>query len=194
MRTTEPSRQRPPQAPVDIRTAMGRAGNQTIANRLRAVGDRWPDAVVVESGGRLSDAGEAAARVLLQLADRPSAILAQNDQLAFGALRAAAAMGVSVPHELTVTGFDGIELPGVAIELTTVAQPLRERGALAGRLIDGLIEGSPITTHVLPTTLIVGATSGPAPALRTPGPASSERARTPTTRSRHEHPEAPGRP
>lgn len=87
------------------------------------------------------DSGEAAAREILgrSLALRPTAIATANDQLAIGTLRAARDLGISVPEQLSVAGFDDITLAAlVAPRLTTVAQPsdLLAKAALSMLLDD----------------------------------------------------------
>ena len=71
-------------------------------------------------------------RELLALRRRPTAIFAASDVQAFGVLDAAARAGLSVPGDLSVIGFDDIEL-AAAIGLTTVRQPLRESGRLGAQ-------------------------------------------------------------
>jgi DNA-binding LacI/PurR family transcriptional regulator len=80
-----------------------------------------------ETAGKLT-------RQLLALRERPSAIFAASDVQAFGVLDAAARAGLSVPDDLSVIGFDDIEL-AAAIGLTTVRQPLRESGRLGAALL-----------------------------------------------------------
>jgi DNA-binding LacI/PurR family transcriptional regulator len=77
---------------------------------------------------------------LLGLEDRPTAIFAASDVQAMGVLQAAAAMGVSVPRDLAVIGFDDIDEAEV-LELTTVRQPLRESGVRGAELLLSAIEG-----------------------------------------------------
>ncbi|MDX6724138.1 MAG: LacI family transcriptional regulator [Solirubrobacteraceae bacterium] len=71
---------------------------------------------------------------LLALAEPPTAVFAASDVQAFGVLDAAARAGLSVPGDLSVIGYDDIELAG-AIGLTTVRQPLRESGRLGASLL-----------------------------------------------------------
>lgn len=110
-------------------------------------------------------AGAEAAAQLLSGPDRPTAIVAQSDQLAMGVIRAATDLGLSIPEDLTVTGFDGIEIgwwPGV---LTTIVQPGRGRGAAGGRLVARLLAGEECADETLDVELRVG-TSSAAPAGR----------------------------
>ncbi|WP_307861480.1 LacI family DNA-binding transcriptional regulator [Cellulomonas wangleii] len=81
-------------------------------------------------------AGESFARELLASADPPDAIGAMSDELALGALRAAADLGVRVPDDLAVTGWDDRDAAGPA-GLTTLAQSLREQGADCARAVLG---------------------------------------------------------
>lgn len=148
-----------PIEPVDAR--LETISNRTIRERLRAVASVFPDATRVEAGGRELDSGEIAAGRILDQDSPPTAILAQNDMLAVGALRAAAARGLQVPRDLTVTGFDGADIPLLGRRLTTVEQPLHERGLQAGRMVGELLAGGAPSSVVLPVVFREGDTSGP---------------------------------
>ncbi|MER6831633.1 LacI family DNA-binding transcriptional regulator [Streptosporangium sp. NPDC000563] len=76
----------------------------------------------------------AVARELLSAPDRPSAVFAADDTLAAGTLRAARDLGLTVPEDLAVVGFDDSDL-AEALELTTVRQPLEESGRAAMELL-----------------------------------------------------------
>jgi DNA-binding LacI/PurR family transcriptional regulator len=73
--------------------------------------------------------GKSAALQILSLEDRPTAIFAASDVQAVGVLDAANALGIRVPADLAVIGFDGIEA-SVLLDLSTIQQPLRQMGAL----------------------------------------------------------------
>jgi DNA-binding LacI/PurR family transcriptional regulator len=90
--------------------------------------------------------------------DRPTAVIAVTDRLALGVIEAARAAGLRVPEDLSVVGFD--DVPGAAwSDLTTVRQPLFEKGEIAGRL---LTEGT-AREVILPVELVVrGSTAVPA--------------------------------
>jgi DNA-binding LacI/PurR family transcriptional regulator len=124
---------------------------------LERAGVDWASVPVASDPGQGAEAGERAAAGLLDRADRPTAILCLSDVLAQGVLRAAAARGIDVPHELSVVGYDDIPEAATA-GLTTVSQPHAEKGEAAVRLL-----GEPGDDVLLPTDLVVRASSGPAP-------------------------------
>jgi DNA-binding LacI/PurR family transcriptional regulator len=123
------------------------------------------DVPVFETVGNTEAAGQAGASALLggDAARRPTAILAMSDRLAFGALRAARSLGLRVPADLSVVGFDDVPRAREAEPggLTTVRQPSREKGRAAARL---LLDGGGAV--LLPTELVVRGTTGPAPVRR----------------------------
>ena len=90
-----------------------------------------------------------------------------SDHLALGVIEAAGSAGLRVPEDLSVVGFDDIPRAG-AIEpgLTTIRQPLAERGELAGELLLAALSGRPVAAPLVPvlsTELIVrGSTAPPA--------------------------------
>lgn len=84
-------------------------------------------------------------------------IFAGNDMMAVGAIRALAAIKRKVPEDVKIVGFDGIFLPLAVPELTTVAQPIAEMGALAMRHLVDLIHEKPVEqeVHYLDVELVV---------------------------------------
>ena len=108
-------------------------------------------------------AGYAAAKDLFRT--RPDAVVCANDEVALGALRAAEDLGLSVPGDLALTGWDDIMAAGYA-RLTTVHQSMRELGATAARWLDERIGGTktatrtPARREVLPTRLVIRASCG----------------------------------
>ncbi|HEY8547603.1 MAG TPA: LacI family DNA-binding transcriptional regulator [Acidimicrobiales bacterium] len=98
-------------------------------------------------------------------ADRPTAVFAASDTQALGVLEAVRAAGLRVPDDISVVGFDDIEVSSY-VGLTTVRQPLYESGRrAAARLLEALgTEGHDGTTHdELDLDLIVRSTTGPPP-------------------------------
>lgn len=80
--------------------------------------------------------GYLAMQLLLKRRPRPSAVFVCNDLMAFGALTAAHEAGVSVPEQLSIVGFDDIELAAFSSPpLTTIAQPKLEIGTVAAELL-----------------------------------------------------------
>lgn len=124
---------------------------------LEAAGVALDPALVYEGDFEFS-AGYDAASAFLDLAEPPSAIFAANDTMAIGALNALRARGVCVPSDVSLVGFDDVELARRVIPaLTTVRQPLTEMGSFAATMLLGLIDGKPLTSNrvELATTLIV---------------------------------------
>jgi DNA-binding LacI/PurR family transcriptional regulator len=106
--------------------------------------------------------GERAAAWLLGQSPRPTALLCQSDQLAIGALVAASRLGLDVPGDVSITGFDDIDAATeTSPPLTTVRQPLRERGRLAGELALALVDGGRPRRVRMPTELVVRRSTGP---------------------------------
>lgn len=105
---------------------------------------------------------------LLAAEPRPTAVFAANDVIAFGALDAARRVGVHVPAELSVVGFDDIDMAGwEGFNLTTVRQPLAEMGRAAAKLLIERIAGddaSPPRRRVFPVELVRRGTLAAAPA------------------------------
>jgi DNA-binding LacI/PurR family transcriptional regulator len=134
-----------------------------LREEFRKVGVKWDD-VPVFDGRNERGAGRVAAQQILELDPRPTAIAALTDQLALGALEAAHEAGLTVPDDLSVTGFDDIAEAGRSDPpLTTVRQPLGEKGDVAGRLLFDLIEGKRVRKKTLPLELKVRESTGPPP-------------------------------
>jgi DNA-binding LacI/PurR family transcriptional regulator len=96
---------------------------------------------------------------LMKLKDRPTAVFARNDFAAIGALRAAHAMGLRVPEDVAVAGFDDIPIAAYTTPpLTTVRQPIREQGRLAAEFLLERAEGKrrgEFRTQVMSCELVV---------------------------------------
>ena len=131
------------------------------ASRLRGLRQSLSGRLRVISGGHNALAsGAAAARWLVQQPEPPTAVVGLSDVLALGALGALAELGVDVPGRVSVCGFDDIADAG-ARGLTTVRQPIRERGRQVGRrLVDP--QAGP-RQLLLPIQLVPRTSTGPAP-------------------------------
>jgi alanine racemase len=122
--------------------------------------------------GQVSFDGGRSAFADLQVDGLPTAIFAITDIAAIGVLAAAREAGVSVPGELSVIGFDDIPAATwTSPALTTVHQPIREKGRLAAqRVLRMLRRGVPRpSTELLPTRLIVRESTAPARGVRHAG-------------------------
>ena len=87
---------------------------------------------LIEEGEHTFESGVEAGNVLLGRAQRPTAIFASNDAMASGVLRSAALLGIQVPDELSVAGYDDNALASVVWpDLTTIRQPVEQMGELA---------------------------------------------------------------
>jgi DNA-binding LacI/PurR family transcriptional regulator len=124
---------------------------------LVAAGIDWASVPVGSAPDSDPDTGYRAAVQLLDRADRPTAIICLSDVLAFGVMRAAAERGIRIPQDLSVVGYDDVA-EAASAALTTIYQPHAAKGEEAVRL---LTEGG--EDVVLPTELVVRASSGPAP-------------------------------
>ncbi|MFV0457445.1 MAG: LacI family DNA-binding transcriptional regulator [Actinomycetales bacterium] len=153
-------------AAVPIVDALARAEFPDVLGRLAAIREVFGDSVpTVNAGASTIDAGFAAVTEFLHASgsDRPTAIMTTSDQLAFGAIQAVRAAGLDVPADVSVTGFDGIDPPNWAGNLTTVHQPGSDKGRAAARLVHSMIEGDPGADLLLPTTVRLGDSTGPPP-------------------------------
>jgi DNA-binding LacI/PurR family transcriptional regulator len=119
------------------------------------------------------EGGEIAMAQLLSHPNPPTAVFAESDEMAFGALRTLRRAGLGPPRDISLIGFDDHALADL-MELTTIAQPVREQGARAAQLLLDVLDGRSGERRItLPTRLIVRGTTGPAarasPAPGTPG-------------------------
>jgi LacI family transcriptional regulator len=95
----------------------------------------------------------------------PSVLVGFNDKTSVGALAAAAERGLRVPEDLSITGFDDIDLAqATSPPLTTIRQPLAEMGRMAVSLLIRLLDGHQVDAlHIeLATDLIIRGSTGPA--------------------------------
>jgi LacI family transcriptional regulator len=93
----------------------------------------------------------------------PGALVCANDEIALGALRAARELGIRVPGQLAITGWDDIPVAAlVSPALTTIRQPMRELGSTAAVLLaERISTGRRQPRHVLlPTSLVLRASCG----------------------------------
>jgi LacI family transcriptional regulator len=108
---------------------------QGFVNALRAHGLE-PDPELIQPGAFTFESGRDAAHQLLSRRQRPTAVFASNDDMALGVLAAAQRLGLPVPNELSVAGFD--DSPTAALvwpPLTTVRQPVAEMARAAVEML-----------------------------------------------------------
>jgi DNA-binding LacI/PurR family transcriptional regulator len=134
---------------------------------LRAAG---VEPVIVREPMTPEDAAYAGARILLERDRRPSGILCHSDVMAHWVVRAAEDLGLTIPGDLSVVGFDDNPLARrIRPELTTVWQPIAEKGQVAAAALTTAIDAAqagrvqPAEHVVLPTELVVRGSTGPAP-------------------------------
>lgn len=126
-----------------------------------------PHAFVV--GPASIEGGIAAMRRATEDGMRPTGVLVMSDAMAIGVLRAAREMGLRVPDDLSVVGFDDIDISQhTNPPLTTVHQPIRQKGESAVRLLLSVVERRDQRPEQirLETRLIVRGSTGPAPRRR----------------------------
>lgn len=128
--------------------------------RLAGARDVYPDAPVYAAVTSSIDEGLIVGRAVLAGSDRPTAVLAQTDLLAAGIIRAAEEAGLRVPEDLSVTGFDGVDVDGLdAYELTTLVQPSVEKGRAAGAAVAAMLAGEPAASVTFTCTFREGTTT-----------------------------------
>ncbi|MHB8959249.1 MAG: LacI family DNA-binding transcriptional regulator [Candidatus Limnocylindrales bacterium] len=113
---------------------------------------------LVHAGPFARETGEAAVRAWMELDDKPTAIIGINDSVAFGAMDELIRLGLRVPGDVALAGFDGTELAASrVVGLTSVDQHIEEMGRLAVQtLLRQLASSTFVTTrHVLQTSLLV---------------------------------------
>ena len=137
------------------------AGYRDAAERI---GVDWSGVPVSQGTDSTVAEGSAGARAVLATRPRPTVLLCLSDRLAEGALQVAAELGLRVPDELSVVGFDDAPHLADGLGLTTVRQPSRSKGDHAARQLVALVQGRAATPEaVLPTELVVRRTTAPAP-------------------------------
>jgi Transcriptional regulators len=135
---------------------------QGYREALQAAGLPYDPDLVRVGGYRAADTTDAA-RELLSLPQRPSAIFAANDLSAIRVLEVAAELGLRVPEDLSVVGFDNVpEAANATPALTTVSQPMHQIGAEAIRILMELLNGEAKEEHLrLPATMVIRASTAP---------------------------------
>lgn len=123
-----------------------------------------PAAVVDDGGFGLAD-GRQALRVLHARGQVPTAVICSNDLLAAGVVLQARAQGISVPVELSVSGYNDLDIAtSLDPALTTVATPMTDHATRVVEALLSLAQGQEVGPFgPLPTRLVVRGSTGPAP-------------------------------
>ena len=149
--------------PTNWRTRDDRVGGHFAALAEAGI---LGDPGLIRDGEPATKTGMWAASELLDLRPRPSAVVCFNDKVAVGVMEVAEARGLRIPEDLSVTGFDDIDVSRATTpRLTTVRQPLQEMGRTAVTMLMRQLDGH---THEalsmeLETRLVVRASTGQAP-------------------------------
>ena len=153
--------------PADLRRQLGsryaveRLRLAGLADGLATGGVERSDIPVEERFYNASAAGRSAASALLDRYPDLTAIACTSDVFALAALEVARARGLRVPEDLSVTGFDDVP-EAAAAGLTTVHQPMLEKGRVAGSLLLDEDERPAARRVVLATELMIRTSTGPA--------------------------------
>ncbi|MEP5728089.1 MAG: LacI family DNA-binding transcriptional regulator [Sulfitobacter sp.] len=124
-----------------------RSGNDRAADRVKGIRAALRQAGIdpnhvplIETSYSITNGAEAFAK-LMQGGNKPTAVMCVNDVLAAGAMQSARDLGLRVPQDISITGFDDIELASlVTPKLTTVHVPHRDMGSLAAQELITLVE------------------------------------------------------
>jgi DNA-binding LacI/PurR family transcriptional regulator len=140
--------------------------NDRLIGLHRAFGEAGllfePELVLTSEWSRMG--GKQAALQLLLQQERPTAIFAASDMQAVGVLDAAKALGITVPEQLSIIGFDGIEVSEL-LDLSTIQQPMQEMGQAGAEMLVELIDNTAKTPELIRfnTRLVERRTTGAVP-------------------------------
>ncbi|HLJ86172.1 MAG TPA: LacI family DNA-binding transcriptional regulator [Candidatus Angelobacter sp.] len=152
--------------PLNLKSAHTRRA--AFLHGLQSCGLSRRQYMEVEGNHRV-DGGDVAMRGLLAYPDRPTAVLTSNDLTAIGALRAITTAGLSAPHDISLIGFDDIELSQYTQPpLTTVRLSREELGRKAFDALFRSVEGLTKSGQEIgvSTTLVLRQSTGPAPTAK----------------------------
>ena len=133
-----------------------------IQDAMVLAGQPTEDLKIIETPYGIEE-GADAFKLLMQALEKPTAVFCGNDVLAVGALRQARDMGIRVPDDVSIIGFDDIELAQIAYPpLTTVHVPHREMGQRAAIALAAMVtDGVPLKSVELSTHPVFRGTLGP---------------------------------
>jgi LacI family transcriptional regulator/LacI family repressor for deo operon, udp, cdd, tsx, nupC, and nupG len=129
-----------------------------------AVKDGWIQVTPLEHRSYADDVADGQAQMLEALRVGITAVFCYNDMYAVGALMACRELGISVPAQVSVVGFDDVELAQyVTPPLTTIHQPKLRLGQLAMEMLLSLMEDRPVVDQLVPVDLVVRCSTAPPP-------------------------------
>ncbi|MBM7693494.1 alanine racemase [Peribacillus deserti] len=100
--------------------------------------------------------GQQAMKKILNLEKRPTAVFAVSDLLAIGALKEINSLGLKVPNDIALVGFDQIDFSNMTNPtLTTIAQPMYKMGTLAAKMLINKIKGEKVESIILDHELVI---------------------------------------
>jgi DNA-binding LacI/PurR family transcriptional regulator len=149
---------------ADAETSKETYLRERLAGYRQALSDhgvRVSDVALIEAANIDMPSGLAAAELLIR-EFAPTAIVATSDVHAVAALKALSSNGIAVPDAVSVIGFDDAPIADL-VGLTTIRQPLRDKGRTAAKILLDLIAGQSRRRSIMATELIVRSTTGPAP-------------------------------
>jgi DNA-binding LacI/PurR family transcriptional regulator len=111
-----------------------RVTRERLSGAITTLAEVGSEPVIFEIGEDLRSSAQQAALDLLRRSPRPTALMCTSDEIALGVLAAATTAGLSVPGDLSVTGFDGIA-EAIQAGITTVSQPSADKGQRAMELL-----------------------------------------------------------
>jgi DNA-binding LacI/PurR family transcriptional regulator len=160
---------RPPYGLLDAPVvAQGHAARRRLRGWLDELGPAAAELITASQDGTGPEQARWGARLLLDRPDRPTAVLCFSDAAAFGVLQVAAELGIDVPGQLSVVGFDDNPLAAqVRPGLTTVRQDVAAKGRAAAAALTAAVDRARTGTtapaeHVLlPTELVIRESTGP---------------------------------
>lgn len=132
---------------------------KTMESNGLSIREEW-----IRNGGFSVDSGKVSLNELLTFADRPTAIFCANDLVAIGVMKAAHKAGLSVPHDLSLIGFDDIPYASNSIpELTTISLKCYEVGRSAAELLHQMITKKKVSksTKLRPELIVRESTAPP---------------------------------
>ena len=120
-----------------------------------------PTVALVPCGGFDVDHGYKAGLEIFGAGNSPEAVMCANDEVATGVCRAAEVSGLRIPDDVAITGWDDTAMASrLRPPLTTVRQPMSDLGGRAARMLFDLLDGSPVASTVLRTSLVIRESCG----------------------------------